>query len=375
YLSYRFLIIDPYYENFLNAFYKKHPQVLAYDYDNALKALMAECFGTADFYSSNLISLGHEAVDVIANDRVLQQKWAKQNRVKVSNPSFISRFIQRIPYIRRFSRPAAWILAILESQVKTIKPDILYFHNISLCEPDFVEKVKKHVKLVVGQIACPLPAERCLHSCDLILTSFPHYVERFRKMGIASEYFRLAFEASLIRRLQNLPQKYETVFIGGISKAHGEGTRTLEYLAAKVKVDFWGYGVEALPPNSYIRRNFHGEAWGLDMYNILHNSKIVVNRHIDVAENYANNMRLYEATGAGAFLITDYRDNLNELFEIGKEVEVYRSAEELVEKVKYYLAHDDERKKIAEAGQARTLRDHTWEKRMAELVEIIERYI
>ena len=52
------------------------------------------------------------------------------------------------------------------------------------------------------------------------------------------------------------------------------------------------------------------EVWGLDMYRALARSKITINRHINVAENNANNMRLFEATGTGSLLITDRKDNL-----------------------------------------------------------------
>ena len=90
---------------------------------------------------------------------------------------------------------------------------------------------------------------------------------------------------------------------------------------------------------------------------------------------YANNLRLFEATGVGTLLVTDWKANLHEMFEPGKEVIAYRSAEECAELVKYYLEHDEERQAIARAGQQRTLRDHTHYKRMQRLVEIIQKYL
>jgi len=92
-----------------------------------------------------------------------------------------------------------------------------------------------------------------------------------------------------------------------------------------------------------------------------------------VAERYANNMRLYEATGVGTLLLTDSKQNLRELFEPGEEVVTYDGPEDLAEKIRYYLKHDEERRRIAAAGQARTLREHTYARRMKELVQILER--
>jgi len=149
----------------------------------------------------------------------------------------------------------------------------------------------------------------------------------------------------------------------------------LDYLAHHVDIDFFGYGADSLPRSSAVRQRHHGEAWALDMYRVLAQSYITVNRHIDVADNYANNMRLFEATGCGAMLITDAKANLGELFEVGKEVVAYSSHEEAVELIKYYSSHPEERDVIARAGQQRTLREHTYRQRIEELVEILETYL
>ena len=86
-------------------------------------------------------------------------------------------------------------------------------------------------------------------------------------------------------------------------------------------------------------------------------------------------MRLYEATGVGSMLLTDRKDNLHELFDIDREVVAYSSKEEAAEMVRYYLDHPDEMASIAQAGQARTLREHTYGQRMQELVPILKRHM
>jgi len=110
------------------------------------------------------------------------------------------------------------------------------------------------------------------------------------------------------------------------------------------------------------------------MYEILRSSRLTLNQHGN-KEPYANNCRLYEATGMGTCLVTDWKPDLHELFEPGKEVVAYRSAEECVELIRYYLDHDDEREAIARAGQQRTLREHTYYHRMQELVEIVRNHL
>lgn len=69
--------------------------------------------------------------------------------------------------------------------------------------------------------------------------------------------------------------------------------------------------------------------------------------------------------------LTDWKENLSKLFVLDTEVLAYRSIEEAVEKVRYIPDHKYERCTLAAAGQSRTLRDHNFEKRAAQIDEII----
>jgi spore maturation protein CgeB len=229
--------------------------------------------------------------------------------------------------------------------------------------------------LLVGQIASPLPSNEKLKEYDLILTSFTHFVKIFRKMGITSEYLPWCVEGSIPKQIGKKERVYDVVYVGGLTPHHSHGNKILEDLARKIKVDFWGYGEKTLLPTSPIRKNFHGQAWGKEMYEIFAQSKIVINRHINVAGDYANNMRMFEATAMGALLITDAKKNMDEFFKVGKEVVTYQNSKDLIEKVKYYLKHDKEREKIAKAGQKRTLKDHTYDVRMKKLDKILRQYL
>lgn len=363
----RFLIVDTYYEKFLRSTYAAKPGLAEQTYDHQWRTLMGLCFGTADFYSLNLRSLGHQAEEVVANCSPLQRQWAREKRPDLARV---------FPVFRMAKRIRAWQHKVLAAQIEALKPDILYIQSLNWMDGDFLRSMRPKVRLVVGQNASPLRPGIDYSAHDLILTSFPHYVAVFRHQGVPSEYFRIAFEPEVLRRLGAVPQDvYETVHVGGYTDRHRVGVQILEQVARQIPADFWGYGVQSLSQSSPIRKHYHGEVWGLEMYRVLAQSKIILNRHIDVAGRLANNMRLYETTGVGTCLVTDMKDNLHELFEIDKEVVVYTSAEDCVRKVRYLLEHEHERAAIAKAGQARTLREHTYYQRMQELVDIVERHL
>jgi spore maturation protein CgeB len=112
--------------------------------------------------------------------------------------------------------------------------------------------------------------------------------------------------------------------------------------------------------------------FGIEMLNLFRNSKIVLNMHIGVAGNYAGNMRLFEVTGVGSCLLTDDKQNIKELFEPGKEIITYNGPRDCINKAKWLLDHDDERRDIALAGHERTLQSHTVNRRCEYIAGILE---
>jgi len=81
--------------------------------------------------------------------------------------------------------------------------------------------------------------------------------------------------------------------------------------------------------------------------------------------------RNFEIPGCRTFLLTEYADNLKDYYEIGKEIDCFTSISELIEKIKYYLANDDKRERIAQAGYVRTLKDHTFENRFHKIFQTV----
>lgn len=357
----RILIVDTCYPAFLAHHYASTPGLERRSYAEQRRALMDTFFGTADSYSHFLGELGHEAEEIVVDCEPLQQAWAKEHGMR----SWWRR--------RRRDRPSPE--AIVAAQVEAFQPDVLYLQHLNALDADLLRSLGRG-RLLAGQIASDMPPERQVRAFDLILTSFPHYVPRFRELGIPSEYLELAFDPRVLERLGPLSPRYGAVFVGNLGRRqHARGNDLLERAAERVPIEFWGYLLGDRPPESPFVRRYHGEAWGLDMYRVLGESRIAVNRHIDVAEDNANNMRLYEATGVGTLLLTDAKRNLGDLFEVGKEVVAYRDEDELVEAIEHYLAHEDERAAIAAAGQRRTLEQHDFAPRMRELAEILDSHL
>jgi len=81
--------------------------------------------------------------------------------------------------------------------------------------------------------------------------------------------------------------------------------------------------------------------------------------------------RDFEVPMSGGFYLTAFNEELVDFFEDGREIVTYKSFDDLVLKIKYYLEHDYEREVIRQRGHLRAKNDHTWEKRFEKIFSII----
>ncbi len=125
--------------------------------------------------------------------------------------------------------------------------------------------------------------------------------------------------------------------------------------------------------NRIILKRYNGEAWGLNMYNILKRSLITFNIHEGLLNGNVGNMRMFEATGVGTMILNDEGKNLSSLFEVGKEIEVYHSIPEAIEKVTYYTTHPEKAIEIGKNAQLRTLKDYNYENYSKMLLNFIHK--
>lgn len=68
-------------------------------------------------------------------------------------------------------------------------------------------------------------------------------------------------------------------------------------------------------------------------------------------------------------MLTNYQPEIDDLFEIGKEIEVYHSFDELEEKVRFYLSHDRLRKEIALNGYKAVRSKYNYERQVEKMLK------
>ena len=194
--------------------------------------------------------------------------------------------------------------------------------------------------------------------------------------GVDFAYLPLACDPSVHKslKLKDREQKRfgsEVSFVGA-----GYHNRQI-FFHSLLDLDFKIWGTEwnlALPLGSVVQEGGR-RVTSRESVKIFNGSKININLHSSTYHRGINpagdfvNPRTFEIASCGGFQLVDPRSHLPELFRPGEELICFDSREDLREKIAYYLSHPEERESVALEGKERARRDHTYRKRMGEVLE------
>jgi spore maturation protein CgeB len=129
--------------------------------------------------------------------------------------------------------------------------------------------------------------------------------------------------------------------------------------------------------NAYFKAKYRVGGWlssvtRADFMRLYQRAKIGINVH-NRGQYTVGSFRMFDLPANGVMQISDGGKYLDSFFEVGREIEGYDDADQLVRKIRHYLDHDDERRAVAAAGFRRTMRDHRMRLRLQQAGEIIER--
>lgn len=405
-MSYRFLRIFSYYPGFTEMFYAQQPNLAAQPYAEQLKVHMHNAFERSDFYSEALRAYGVETQEIVADMKPLQCQWARENDVTYND--------------------ANWMTEIVLAQITAYRPEVLFLNTwLPPFDAAFVARARElcpSIRLVLGWVGEAHPGAAYFAGHDLVLSCALDTVTYLQENGINARHLHHAFEPRILERFT--PPATPTADLGFIGHIyfgklyHNNRVRLFYEIAQQVELTVYGelsqvayspkgmrgalregyyrvleglkrMGLDAwaqkmpryavwqsiqarrpyVPMFALLGQHTRPPVFGLEMFRTLAGFRMCLNAHGPSA--YASNLRLYEATGVGTCLLTDWKPNLGDLFALDTEIVTYRSADEAVEKARYLLDHESERQQIAAAGQRRTLHDHTIAQRVEQLHALI----
>jgi len=401
-MNYKFVKVSKFYPSYLNYFYDNNSN-LPVDYNEHLQVLLDDCFAYGDAFSRHLSKLGNNTHEIIYNDKILQKKWANQNNVS---------------YFKD------WKNIILSKQLEKIEPDVIFWNmNVGNESIQNIIKNISSVKINFTQIGVSIYDWRKFEPFDFVITCLKYQVEKLKKKNIDAFFIRHGFNKKVLDKIESSTSDIDFSFVGSLHWHHKKRAEYIKFLSEYSPLKTWTNNsvnpnivdylkyiikkslanipdiIKALDINrnklinriinistkwdkynlisfpQQIINKFQKPLYGIDMFQVLQNSKISLNVHVDDAKKFAANIRMYEVTGVGTCLLTERKKDIKEYFTPGYEIVTYKSKEEALEKVKYLLENEKKIEQIAKRGQERTLKEHTLEKRIKKINTIIQRYL
>ena len=397
--------ITHFYPAYLQSLYDGSPNLESLPYAAQKESVYSDYFGWLISWRAALKKSGYDVDGIIINNRFMLSQWARENNL---------------------NSDALTDRQIAVRQLKALQPEILMYNSY---DAELLKEIKKEVtslKTVFSQVGSALQQTNIWKELDFIISCAPESVNYLKKNGFEKVYHvNHAFDPLVNQKIAETKKSRDLIFIGQLtrqSQFHINRDLLLEKLTAAIELEiftplldsvsaynkiesvvkkifyrvFSGFKKAGIPEkylskiplvgkaatwpseplypvNLKLAKRFQKAVFGLKMYQAIKNSKISLNIHADSSPEYASNLRLFETTGVGTCLLTDWRKNIKELFEPDSEIVTYASVEECVEKAKWLLANPGELDKIAAAGQRRCFKDHNFDKRAEILVDLLQR--
>jgi spore maturation protein CgeB len=189
---------------------------------------------------------------------------------------------------------------------------------------------------------------------DLVLTLNP-LVQRYAHYGIEAWPIPMGYDSMIFRPTQQQSKTIDVSFVGAMRGKVGRAEYARALAGADVDFRAFGSGtpggmvsrdrVIEIFRQSRINLNFTGVALTTPL-----DARLGINRRTRQMKG-----RPFMVALCGSFVLSEYAPGMEHFFEIGKELDVFDSQAEMIEKIRYYLAHDDLREAIADAGYRRAI--------------------
>ena len=208
--------------------------------------------------------------------------------------------------------------------------------------------------------------------------------EALQKAGVRCRHIFLAYDEVWYHPLDQISRSIDLSFVGQLYPNRNEFLNELSFRLqkGKFKCRFYGAFVQFRRPwnlvalsrrfpcaMSNLRHKHHLEHEQINRINA--SSKIALNvfrsRH-----QYSLNMRAFETCGSGCFQLIQAKPAVSECFRVGRDVETFSTPEEAADKVRFYVANNESRERIARSGLQRAREMHTMRTRVHEMVGVLK---
>ncbi len=304
-------------------------------------------------------------------EKALQQLGHEVITFNHERDDFSERMREKISFKKFIEYKNKQVLELIEQQ----KPDVFFTIYGRNHDAGTLEKIKrKGIPTICWWLNDPFDLGYKyipVHLYDHFFTNSAGTHEVYRHYRVNNvQYLPVGVDPDTHKPMPGAEKKYDILFAGDW---HPIREKVITGLVKKHNIALIGPWKRKIAKDSplhpfFIRQGYFTPAEMSEMFN---QAKIVFNLHTwYVRWSYGVNPRLFEASGCGAFQISDNKLELKDLYTPGKEVITYENIEEISPLFDQYLASAARREEIGNAAAKRSLEEHTYVHRMQQLLDV-----
>jgi len=271
--------------------------------------------------------------------------------------------------------------------IRVFKPHII-LHTKDEFKPQVFQKMREHAMVIQWYPDSVIPEwlQDYVRASDIFFTMSEGWVEELKGYNPNVFWLSQAFEPSSFK-IKEITDRDRRMFSSEVTCVGTIGSKPhylprIRYLKRVIdeglELKWWGpripRKISTLPLLiGRLGRSYGGRfVWGEEYAKVACLSKIFL--AFDAMPHIRKSMsaRMYTAVGCGAFYMCRYVEGIEDVLIPDKEIVTFQDEDEMIDKIRFYLTRDDLRRQIAAAGQERVLREHTYDKRIKEMMAIIE---
>ena len=327
-------------------------------FEAAISVFLGDRFGAAHFLKP-VIERAPEAFFANGDDEFAQRLWAREHGL----------------------RRDASIEDILLAQIEAHRTEVFYNLDPMRFGDEFIRRLPGTVRRTIAWRAAPSAGGR-FFNYDLVVNNFPSIREIFRRAGARVADFSPAHDPEFDAYAANSDRPIDVLFVGTYSRYHvtrAHMLQTIATLRSEMKVvmhlDTSRFTALAESPAGWvgplkkyrrpedIRAITRKPIFGRDLLSAMGRAKIVVNGAIDMSGNERGNLRLWEALGCGAAMVSD-QGLYPAAMTPGSDFAVYENADDAVAQIRALLKDDEKCRSMASRGhemiKTRYCKDRQW---------------
>jgi len=206
------------------------------------------------------------------------------------------------------------------------------------------------------------------------LVTVNDFISTFKlsKLGINSIPYYAYYDFTKYRKIGNLPKDIDVSFIGTLNGGVKRWDN-IKYLSDN-GINIKTFGLDSANGRITFQEKIeiiNRSRINLDFSGVTEKTRLTRKRQIYKRMKQIKG-KVFEYAMCGGFALCEYAPGLEHFFEVGKEIDIFHDKEELFEKVRYYLGHEEERENIARGGYERAIRDYAVERAVPKLISTID---